>query len=144
MARAKAEPKAPSLTPDDIERYFTLKEEIVKKAAEELAALEKRFKTELDEGEYPAKNGFLVKRWNQIGNLKDAEAFAAEHPVETWPDLYTPTFVGNLDDFLPSIEDRPDLYEDKLMVASVKEVLPDDDKKVYFSYSPYLKVTKVG
>lgn len=130
------------LTPEDIARYYELKEVLTKPLLEELAALETRLKTELDEGSYPTANGYLVKRWEQIGALKAAE-FTSDKPVSTFPELYAdePDIGAILELITP--DSNPELFVKVPSVVAIKELLNDAEKKAYFKQSQYLKITKV-
>ena len=129
------------LTPDDIERYYQLKDELIKPLQDELLGLEIRFKGELPVGDYPSKNGYLVKRWEQIGALKESE-FTSYRPVKQFPELYSdqPIIEKLLAQMPP--ETHPDLYIKVPNVPAIKEALNEEEKLGYFRQSQYLKITK--
>ena len=129
------------LTPDDIERYFQLKDELIKPLQDELMGLEIRFKGELPVGNYPSKNGYIVKRWEQIGALKESE-FTSYRPVKQFPELYSdqPIIEKLLEQMPP--ETHPDLYIKVPNVPAIKEALNEEEKLGYFRQAQYLKITK--
>jgi hypothetical protein len=129
------------LTPDDIARYFELKNVLIQPLQDELTELEIRFKGELPVGEYPSKNGFIVKRWEQIGALKASEFLSAK-PVKEFPELYADEpIIEKLLEKLPP-ESNPDLYQKVPAVAAIKELLNDEEKKVLFRQAQYLKISE--
>ena len=129
------------LTPDDIERYFQLKDELIKPLQDELMGLEIRFKGELPVGNYPSKNGYIVKRWEQIGALKESE-FTSYRPVKQFPELYSdqPILEKLIEQFPP--EFHPDMYIKVPNVPAIKEALNEEEKLGYFRQAQYLKITK--
>ena len=129
------------LTPDDIERYFQLKDELIKPLQDELMGLEIRFKGELPVGNYPSKNGYVVKRWEQIGALKESQ-FTSYRPAKQFPELYSdqPIIEKLLEQMPP--ETHPDLYIKVPNVPAIKEALNEEEKLGYFRQAQYLKITK--
>lgn len=133
------EPVAP-LGPEDVARYFELEHEIAK-LTKEYDALKARIKSEIPEGDWPVED-YEVKRWDQIGSLK-ADVFLVDFPAEEYPDMYTdvPDLAVLIKVHPP--EQEPALYNKEPSPAAIKEVLSDEDKKVYFKQVPYLKITKI-
>lgn len=129
------------LTPEDIERLHELEEITLPPLVREMEALRARFKNELPEGDYPTKNGYLVKRWNQIGALIP-EVFANAYDPEKAPEFFLDSFTDDVAKYIPTVDDRPDLYEKKPDIPAIKELLSKEDKKVYFKQTPYLKIEK--
>jgi len=127
------------LTPDDIARAYEL-EQTIAPLQQELDDLKIRFKNELPVGEYPSKNGFLVKRWEQMSTFKSAE-FLAEKPVSENPELYRDDLNLDLVREKFPVDANPELYVKLPDTHVIKELLNDEEKRAYFRQAQYLKIT---